>query len=196
MLLYFVQAMLLEAAHARFSGENPSLLKAFHLAGPRAFKIFSLAVIASIVSVVAQAAREKGMSGALGSSIIGLSWSIASYFSLPVLLYENIGVFQSFRRSAQLFKETWGESIASNVSLLLVYLPAAILFLLTFFSLSEPYFLVIASLFLVSLLAGAIVSSVAKAVIAQALYEYASTGRVPQAMPKGAIEGFYSRTVG
>lgn len=194
-LLYFIQAMVIEGARQKFAGKNPSLGESFSVAMSKLGKIIVLAVIASVVSIIAQLLNEQGqkrggLSGLglqLFATLLGASWAVISYFSLPVILYEDVGVFQSFYRSGQLFKKTWGETLSSNLSLLLVYVPAVVLFILAFFT-DGTVSLVLLGVALICLFLGAMVSTVAKAVVSQALYQYATDGKVPSAMPQQAIE--------
>ena len=42
---------------------------------------------------------------------IGLAWTLASYFVVPVLAAEDVGPAEALQRSADLFRETWGEEV-------------------------------------------------------------------------------------
>ena len=203
-LSYFIQAMVLEGAKVRFAGGDPNLGTAFSAAVKKIDKIVLLAIISSIVSIIVQVIRGEGeKKGGLGgiaiqliASLIGASWTVVSYFSLPVILNEDVSVFKSFPRSVELFKKTWGENISSSVSLLVLYLPAVLFFLLAIASLFVGLValtLIFAGLFLLSLFLGAVIGSVAKSIIAQALYQYASTGKVPSIMPEEQVKGFYGK---
>ncbi|MFH1106300.1 MAG: DUF6159 family protein [Candidatus Micrarchaeota archaeon] len=200
-LLYFIQAMVIEAARRRFAGENPTLGNTFGEAAKKLDKVIVLAAIASVVSIVSQFLRQKagekpgagGLVLALMGSLLGVAWTVISYFSLPVILYENAGVFESFGRSKDLVKKTWGEAVAANVSTLLLYVPALAFLVLAFLVPIGPMPLVFLGLCVVSVFLAAIVGAIVKAVISQALYEYANTGKVPAGMPEGAVQNFYSR---
>jgi hypothetical protein len=198
-LLYFIQAMVIEGARQKFSGKNPSLGEAFSVAWSKIGKIVVLAVIASVVSIIARILESQGQKrGGLGGlglqlfgALLGAAWAVISYFSLPIILYEDAGVFESFSKSGSLFKKTWGETVASNLSLLLVYVPAVVFVILAFFVGGDLAFAFLI-LGLICLFLGAIVSTVAKAVVSEALYMYAKDGKVPSAFPQEAIEGAFS----
>ena len=203
-LSYFIQAMVLEGAKVRFAGGDPSLGQAFSLAVKKLDKIIALAVISAIVSILVRAVSERGekQGGIAGivtqliAALIGASWTVVSYFSLPVILNEDIGVFKSFSRSLELFKKTWGENFSSSVSLLILYIPAIIFALLAIASLAIGLLILtiaFAFLFLLSLFLAAVIASVTKSIIAQALYEYASTGKVPGLMPQEQVKSFYKK---
>ena len=199
--LYFTQAMILEAARERFAGKNPTLGRAFSLAMKNIKKIAALAVISAVVSIISAVLREKGeQRGGAGGLVLkllgsaaGISWTVISYFALPVLLHEELDVVESFKKSWELFKKTWGENLGANFSTIALYLPAIILFVLGALLLGTILGILLLALGLLALFAAMIIASVTKAVIAEALYEYAATGKVPSGMPEGAVKNFYSR---
>ncbi|MBU1196879.1 hypothetical protein KJ765_00045 [Candidatus Micrarchaeota archaeon] len=59
-LRYFIQAMVIETARMRFAGENPTFSRTFNVAVKKLDKIMVLAVIASVVSIIAQLLRQRG----------------------------------------------------------------------------------------------------------------------------------------
>ena len=197
---YLMQATVLEGAKERFAGRDPQLVPCFSKAMAKIDKVATLAAISAVVSVIAQIVRNKGQEkgGAAGlvmqliGSMIGASWSIVAYFSLPVILNEDLGVMASFKRSMEIFGKTWGTNAVASLSLIAIYVPGIVgivLGILAFF-VSPILGVIILAFGVIALFAGMIVGSVAKAVIAEALYEYAATGKVPAAMPTEAVKGF------
>lgn len=63
---------------------------------------------------------NSGRIGAIASLLMGLSWTIISYFIIPILVFEKTGPIKSLKRSANLAKETWGPSLTSNLGLALI----------------------------------------------------------------------------
>jgi hypothetical protein len=45
---------------------------------------------------------------------LNLAWSLITYLIVPVLLFEDCGVFGSLHRSEQLFRSHWGEQVAGS----------------------------------------------------------------------------------
>lgn len=43
-------------------------------------------------------------------------WSVATFFVVPVIAYENLGPIDAFKRSSQLMKQKWGESLGATFS--------------------------------------------------------------------------------
>ena len=70
--------------------------------------------------------------------MIGIVWSVATFFVVPVIAYENIGPVDAFKRSALLMKEKWGEKLGASFSFGLIQIAGVILiaipvFLLAYF---------------------------------------------------------------
>ncbi len=54
--------------------------------------------------------------------IIGIAWTLACYFVVPVLAFEDLTPIDAVKRSSKLFRETWGEKVIGGFSLSLVSL--------------------------------------------------------------------------
>jgi len=79
--------------------------------------IFSWAVFAATVGLILRLIQENtGIVGKIITGIIGIVWSIATFFVVPVIAYENLGPVGAFKRSAQMKKEKWGESLVAGFS--------------------------------------------------------------------------------
>jgi len=48
------------------------------------------------------------LGGRIVAALVGLSWSLATLFAVPVLAYENLGPLETLRRSSQIFRRRWG----------------------------------------------------------------------------------------
>ena len=46
--------------------------------------------------------------------IIGMVWSIATFFVVPILAYEDVEPFEALKRSGKIMKERWGEALGAN----------------------------------------------------------------------------------
>lgn len=195
-LLYFTQAMTIEIARIRFSGKNPKLVDGFNAAMKHLSKIVALAAIGAAIAILVRLIRNRrdgnNFLAGIIASLIGASWTIVSYFSLPVILYEEKGVFDSFKRSVELVKNSWGTDVSAQLSLLVLYIPAILFFILAIlFAGILPLFLVFIVLALIAFVAALLLQSVVKGIISEALYIYASTGKVPQQFDSNTVKGFY-----
>lgn len=196
-LLYFTQAMIVASAKKRLNGENPTLGSSFSAAAAHIGQILILSIIGAIIGVITSALRGKNgrgnILGSILSSIIGVAWTVISYFSIPIIMEENLGVFDSFKKSAELVGKAWGTGIAANVSLGLIMLPFFLLLVLTLASIFiSPYLAIfLGILTLIALFVGVILQSVAKGIVSEVLYIYATTGKVPDVFPEDAVKNFY-----
>ncbi len=74
------------------------------------------ALLATIFGVVLeQLARRLLLAGAILARVVGLAWSLASLFAIPVLAIEGGSGPHALKRSTQLVKQRWGEGISGNV---------------------------------------------------------------------------------
>ena len=158
--------MIVESARIRFAGGNPKLADGFSAALKHLKSILVLAVIGAIVSIIVNAIQRtaRGNSGLsaiathLVAGLIGASWTIVSYFSLPVILSENTSATQSFKRSMELFGNL-GENAVSNISLMALWLPAVLFLVLGLFV--SP----LAAAAVIAFVIGGILHSVAKGIL-------------------------------
>jgi hypothetical protein len=88
--------------------------------------IIGYAAISATVGVISQLIRDSARESknivleivmSILASLIQASWSIVSFFVVPILAVEDIGTLAAVRRSFDLLKKTWGEQLVSNVSL-------------------------------------------------------------------------------
>ena len=64
-------------------------------------------------------------------AVVDLSWSLATMFAVPILAYENLGPRDTFKRSAQIFRQRWGTQLGGMVGIgaasVLLYIPFVVL---------------------------------------------------------------------
>ena len=117
----FFNVGLIHCAREIFEGREPSIREGIRFASSRIPSILGWALLAATVGVILKILEERlGFVGALVSGILGLAWSITSYFVLPVLAYEDRSPTDALKRSTEIIKEKWGESLGANVSFALV----------------------------------------------------------------------------
>ena len=196
-LFYFTSAMVVFGARERFEGRDPTIGQSFSQSLARIDKILLLSLIGAIIGVLMQLLSGRGKNGRpniigqILASLIGVAWTVVSYFSLPVILNEQIGVIDSFKKSYELVKKSWGEGVSANISLLFIYVPGALLLLAGIFLLGGTVGLAIIVLGGLLLLIAYMVSIPVKAVISEALYVYATKGVVPSGFEADHLASFY-----
>jgi hypothetical protein len=184
-VVIFFNCALAACAQIRFGGGEPTLKDGMTQAAWKIPSILMWAVIASTVGLILQAIEERSSwLGKIVAATIGIAWAMATYLIVPVLIFEEDGVFGSIRRSSSLLRETWGEQIISGfgfgVPSLLLSIPGILLGLVGFklhplgFLIAVPYFLLLSA-----------VMSAARGIFTVALYRYATAGEVPDGFTRG-----------
>jgi hypothetical protein len=112
----FFNAALVHAANQRLEGGDPTVGSALRGAASRAGRLFPWALLSATVSTLLRAVEQRA--GALGkviSGIAGMAWSLVTFLVIPILVMEDLRVGDALRRSASMFKGTWGENVAARV---------------------------------------------------------------------------------
>ena len=161
--------------------------------------ILAWSLIGGLVSASIQALEQKlDFVGRWVMRIIGYSWNLAVFLVLPVLVYENVSVIGGLRRSAQLFKKTWGERITASFATraffstvyFLIWIVGVVIIIkkacassVTYELLFSGFFFLVGSGVIIGL-CSAIITVIMKAI----LYCYAIEGVVPQNVDKNSME--------
>src|SRR5260370_552021 len=126
-------------------------------------------------------AERTGWLGRIVIGLVGMAWTLASYFVVPVLVVEDVGPAEALQRSADLFRQTWGEEVAGGFSFGLIFtllaLPAVALPFLGR-NLGPTGMMAGATLAVLYWLTLAVVSSAVQGIFVAALYRYAKTKQV------------------
>ena len=120
-VVVFFNMALIHCTRLYFRGEEVTIEKGLKFSVSRLGVIFSWAVFAATVGTILKAIQENsGLVGKIITSILGVVWNIAVFFVVPVIAYEGLGPIAAFKRSSQLMKQKWGESLSGTFSLGLV----------------------------------------------------------------------------
>jgi hypothetical protein len=127
-VITFFNMALVHCTHLYFNGEEVTLKKGLAFSMSRLRVIISWSLFAATIGTILKIVQENlGTLGKIITGLIGIVWSIATFFVVPVIAYENVGPIDAFKRSSQLMKQKWGESLGSRVGFGLVNLVAFIL---------------------------------------------------------------------
>lgn len=91
-----------------------------HMASTRrkVFSIVLLALINTTVGLLLNTIAEKSkMFGRLTSRLAGIAWSLGTTFTVPIIADTDQSAVDSIKSSIALFRQTWGETIVSRISL-------------------------------------------------------------------------------
>ncbi|MBI5930038.1 MAG: hypothetical protein HY862_12060 [Chloroflexi bacterium] len=119
----FSSTAIVGAAMMRLKGQDPTVQDGINIAKSHLGDIIGYAAISAIVGMVLRAIEERsGLIGDIVAGIIGAVWSIATFLVVPVMIVEGLGPIEAIKRSASLLKQTWGEQIAGNFSIGIVFM--------------------------------------------------------------------------
>jgi hypothetical protein len=195
----FFTAAVVAGATERLAGGDPTVGSALKAAWAKKGKIFLWSIVVATVNVILQAIRERsGMLGQILSGIAGFAWNVATFFMVPVLLFEDKGVGQSLRQSGGLFKKTWGETVVGEAGIgFLGGIVTVVLMLLGFLlimmlaPLGPVGVIAGVAIVVVALVFNAILFSTVAGVYKAALYRYATTGTSSGGFEPGDLGGAF-----
>jgi hypothetical protein len=179
----FFAAALVDQTRAVLDGDEPSLRQGVRAAWGVKRQLFVWAIISATVGFVLDTINESSNSGVtqIISAVIGMAWTVLTFFVVPVIVFERPSVRGMFTRSGELFKQTYGETpislIGTAVLALLLGLPLLgpglyALFELELLAVGIP--LVVAGLAVVQLTAYTL-----RGIVKTGLYFYAAEGDRP-----------------
>ncbi len=187
-VIVFFNAALVSCAVIRFKGGDPTLSDGLSAAMARLPQIAGWAAVAATVGVILKAIESRSERvGQVVTSLLGLAWSIVTYFVVPVIVVEQANPLRAMKRSTEVLKRTWGESLTANFGIGIIvfiasFLAAVPIFLGAFAIASGQAVLggIAIAIGVVAILLVSLISSAMNAIIVAALYLYAADGTVPQ----------------
>jgi len=183
-LIFFFNTALVGATMIRLDGGDPTVSDGLGIAFKKMGPILEYAAIAATVGMLLRALEERaGFIGRIVIGFLGLSWTLVTFLTVPVLVTKDVSAFDAVKESATVFRRTWGEQVVANVGIglatfvifLLMGLVAVPLIILTS-SISEALLIPLILSFAGGFLLLILVSSALKGIYSAALYRYATTG--------------------
>jgi hypothetical protein len=196
-VVIFFNVGLISCVHAKLNGKDMTVGEGLYAAGRHIGSIVAWAVVAATVGLILHMIEDRaGFLGQIAVSIVGGVWSLVTLFVVPVLAFEDKGVFSAMKESLELFKKTWGESVVGTISITLIFAAIGIVGLLlligTLFIGNTTLFFVALALFIVLVAVLAILASAMQGIFTVALYTYAKTGSAPGIFAPGVVEGAFA----
>ena len=206
-LSIFFNVAMVCCARRSFRGEDTTVGEGIGAAMSRLPQILGWALVSFLVGVLLNAldaiADEApppiSIIANVGVWLIGLAWSAATFLVISVLAYENVGPIAAVRRSTDAVKKTWGESLAGNMAMGLIFFFAGVLPAIGLCVFGGSQFE--ANPALGTLLVGIGVaygciamtlSSAINNLFRAAVYEYAATGSVPAGFSQRELAGAFT----
>jgi Family of unknown function (DUF6159) len=198
----FCNVALASCAARSLDGERTSVRHGLAASRARLGAIVVWSAIAATVGLALRAlesAAQDNVLARIALSLVGVAWGVATFFVIPVLALEGVTGSAAFRRSAQLIRARWGESVAGSFSIggivvLLGVLPAIALIGLGVAaagSAAAAGVALIAAGALV-LLGALIVGSALSMVFRTALYRFATEGRATGGFEADELAGAFA----
>ncbi|MDH3364388.1 MAG: DUF6159 family protein [Thermoplasmata archaeon] len=182
-VVVFFNAALIGCAMIRLEDGVPHLRDGFRIARENLGRIVAWALFAATVGLILRAIQQRvGFLGKILVGIVGIAWALATFFVVPVLIFEKLGPLSAMKRSSGIFKNVWGETLSGGLGLGLIFfllgllgLPIIVMGALLGGITGAIIGIVITLIYWIAL---AIVASAASGVLVAALYRYATTGKV------------------
>jgi len=183
-LVFFFNTALVGATMIRLDGGDPTISDGLNIAFKKMGAILQYAAIAATVGMLLRALEERaGFIGRIVIGLIGLSWTLATFLTVPVLVTKEVSAIDAVKESAGLFRRTWGEQVVANAGIglatfliLLVMGLVAVPLIILASSISEVLVIPLALSFAGGFFLVILVSSALKGIYSAALYRYATTG--------------------
>jgi len=115
-VVVFFNTALIHCAIKILNKEEAKVSDGIAFAWSRIGKIIAWAALSATVGTLLRALQETGKIGKIVSSLIGVAWSILTFFVVPILVYEDRGVIDTVKESGRLIRQKWGESLTATVS--------------------------------------------------------------------------------
>lgn len=200
-IVNFFEAGLFTVVQGRFSGQSLSFKDGINNAKKYIGKIFIWSLISATVGVILQLIANKSrIIGQIVAMVLGATWNILTFFSLPVLIIGNLSVKDSFKESASMIRKTWGETfivkfgVGLFFSLIIFVLIALSVGLVIIFQ-SAIAAIVILAVLIAAVIILSIISTTLNSIFKLVLFNYARTGQVPQGFSAEVIGGAVKKTV-
>ena len=196
LLTFFNTAFFNEIINA-LNGRPVSIVGGLRFALTKLRSIAMWSLLAGVVGIVIQKLEQHlGFVGRWIMGLIGVVWSVASVFAVPVLIREeeSANPFEVLKKSALLIKRRWGEGLIGYVGIrtagaaIAVGLVALFAILLVILGLAVgtyapsalvPFLVILLVTWLVSMILVAYFENIINKVFQCALYVYAAEGVIP-----------------
>ena len=196
-VIVFFNVALVGVAHSRLMGGNWTFRDGIELAWARKGTILQWAFVAATVGMVLRTLEERmGLIGRVVMRIIGIAWTLACYFVVPVLAFEDLTPIAAIKRSSKLFRDTWGEKVIGGLSFsavsFLLMLPAFGLWLAAIVVGGVKGLLAGFALLILYILMLSVMMSAVQGIFNAALYRYACFKQVPAAFDASLVKSIWT----
>lgn len=200
-VIIFFNSALVACAVIRFNGNDPTPADGLKVAMSRLPQIFGWALVAASVGMILKLIESRSEKvGMFVASLVGMAWSIVTFFVVPVIVVEKAGPITALKRSTAILRKSWGESLTANLGVglitSLVMIPAMLLIgggaaLIGAHQLAIGIALIVVGI--IAALAISLVSSALNSIVLAALYLYGANDRVPSAFDETLLQAAFAK---
>jgi hypothetical protein len=196
-VIVFFNSALIACAVIRFNGGTPTIGDGFQAAIARLPQILAWSLVSATIGFILKMIESRSEKvGEFVSGLLGLAWSIATFFVVPVIVIEGASPFEAIKRSGAVLRRSWGESIVGNSSIsLLIFLGMVLAMIPAGLGLMTGNVVAIVTgvgITAVLVIGLSIVSAALHTILLGALYVYAAEGRVPFAFDQSVLRSAFA----
>ena len=202
-IIVFFNVALIACVIERMSGRPASIGFGLKAAMSRLPQIIGWAALAATVGVILKALEDRVPAlGKIVVRMLGYGWAIVTYFVVPIVALEKLGPIDAVKRSTEIIKRTWGESLTGAIGLgalgFLLMLPGFFIIGFGFWRVVEsrptPDWtpMILAGIFAVGyFIAVGLVMSLLKQIFIAGAYVYATSGQLPSGFTQDSLSGAF-----
>src|SRR5687768_5439087 len=196
-IVLFFNVGVVACARIRLEGGDPTVSDGFRAARENLGRIVMWALVSATVGLILRVIAERSkLIGALIAKFLGAAWAIATYFVVPVMIFEKRGPKDSMTASTQLIRKTWGESLVAaagvGIVMMLFGMAGLVLPVIGFFISPTAAVIGLAAMILYWIVLS-IISSALTGIYRTGLYLYATKGNATPALDGFAAGAFASK---
>jgi len=195
-IVLFFNVAVIECASIRLHGGDPTIADGFRASMQHLGRIVVWALVSATVGVILRVIAERAkIVGRIIAGLLGAAWSIATYFIVPVIIFERRSVRDSVKQSTQLITKTWGESFvaAGGIGVFMMLLAVAGLALpIGAIFISPTAALVALGIVVVYWIALSVITAALSGIFRTALYLYATEGRMPDGFTPDYVQNAFT----
>ena len=119
--IFFLGAVV-AAAMERADGGDPTFSSAMAAAWDRRSQLVAWAALSTAVGVALRLLERFGIAGTIARLLAGVSWAVATWFAIPVIMAEGTMPIETIRRSSHILTSRFGSNVRATVRLGLIFL--------------------------------------------------------------------------
>ena len=189
---YFL-ASLVGSANEVLEGRPTTVGQGMGIASSRLSRLLPWAIVSATVSWIMQSLEQRaGLLGRIVIGFLGAAWSVLTFLTIPIILFENVGPITALKRSGTLTKSTWGENIFAQMGFgLLAIVPILVAIGIGVLGVASKTLVIavpLVGIAVVIILVTTVIISALSGICRTALYRYATDGAIPGAFANTDLE--------